>query len=47
LRRADLHSDPIKQFSASFAADIRDANAMTLATATPAFHSDCSAKRLR
>ena len=40
LRRADLHSDPIKQFSAWFAAalaaEIRDANAMTLATATPA-----------
>ena len=39
LRRADLHSDPTKQFSAWFAAalaaDIRDANAMTLATATP------------
>ena len=39
LRRADLHSDPIEQFSAWFAAalaaDIRDANAMTLATATP------------
>src|SRR5438477_818916 len=39
LRRADLHSDPTKQFSAWFAAalaaDIRDPNAMTLATATP------------
>ena len=39
LRRADLHSDPFKQFGAWFAAalaaDIRDVNAMTLATATP------------
>jgi len=39
LRRADLHSDPTKQssawFAAALAADIRDANAMTLATATP------------
>ena len=39
LRRADLHSDPIEQFSAWFsaalAANIRDANAMSLATATP------------
>jgi pyridoxamine 5'-phosphate oxidase len=39
LRRADLHSDPIEQFSAWFAAalaaDVRDANAMSLATATP------------
>jgi pyridoxamine 5'-phosphate oxidase len=39
LRRADLHSNPFKQFSAWFAAalaaDIRDVNAMTLATATP------------
>jgi pyridoxamine 5'-phosphate oxidase len=39
LRRADLHSDPLKQFGAWFAAalaaDIRDVNAMTLATATP------------
>jgi pyridoxamine 5'-phosphate oxidase len=39
LRRSELHSDPIKQFSAWFAAalaaDIRDANAMTVATATP------------
>ena len=39
LRRADLHSDPLQQFSAWFAAalaaDIRDANAMSLATATP------------
>jgi pyridoxamine 5'-phosphate oxidase len=38
LRRADLHSDPLKQFGAWFAAalaaDIRDVNAMTLATAT-------------
>jgi pyridoxamine 5'-phosphate oxidase len=38
LRRADLHSDPIEQFSAWFAAalaaDVRDANAMSLATAT-------------
>jgi pyridoxamine 5'-phosphate oxidase len=39
LRRADLHSDPLQQFGAWFAAalaaDIRDANAMSLATATP------------
>ena len=39
LRRADLHSDPIKQFGIWFgeaaAAQIRDVNAMTLATATP------------
>ena len=39
LRRADLHSDPFKQFGAWFAAalaaDIRDVNAMSLATATP------------
>ena len=39
LRRADLHSDPFKQFGAWFAAalaaDIREVNAMTLATATP------------
>jgi pyridoxamine 5'-phosphate oxidase len=39
LRRSDLHTDPIKQFSAWFAAalaaGIRDVNAMTLATATP------------
>src|SRR5207237_8630952 len=39
LRRADLHSDPIEQFRAWFAAalaaDIRDVNAMSLATATP------------
>jgi pyridoxamine 5'-phosphate oxidase len=39
LRRADLHSDPLQQFSAWFAAalaaDIRDVNAMSLATATP------------
>jgi len=38
LRRADLHSDPFKQFAAWFAAalaaDIRDVNAMTVATAT-------------
>jgi pyridoxamine 5'-phosphate oxidase len=38
LRRADLHSDPFEQFGAWFAAalaaDIRDVNAMTLATAT-------------
>jgi pyridoxamine 5'-phosphate oxidase len=38
LRRADLHSDPIEQFRAWFAAalaaDIRDVNAMSLATAT-------------
>jgi pyridoxamine 5'-phosphate oxidase len=40
LRRADLHSDPLQQFGAWFAAalaaDIRDANAMSLATACPA-----------
>ena len=39
LRRADLHSNPLQQFSAWFAAalaaNIRDANAMSLATATP------------
>jgi pyridoxamine 5'-phosphate oxidase len=39
LRRADLDSDPIKQFSKWFgeaaAAEIRDVNAMSLATATP------------
>jgi pyridoxamine 5'-phosphate oxidase len=39
LRRADLHSDPIEQFSAWFAAalaaEIRDPNAMSLATASP------------
>ena len=39
LRRADLHPDPLQQFGAWFAAalaaEIRDANAMTLATATP------------
>jgi len=39
LRRADLHTDPIEQFRAWFAAaiaaDIRDVNAMSLATATP------------
>src|SRR6476646_12239347 len=39
LRRADLHSDPIEQFRAWFAAalaaEIRDVNAMSLATATP------------
>jgi pyridoxamine 5'-phosphate oxidase len=38
LRRADLHSDPLQQFGAWFAAalaaDIRDVNAMSLATAT-------------
>lgn len=38
LRRADLHSDPLRQFGAWFAAalaaDIRDVNAMSLATAT-------------
>ena len=38
LRRADLHSDPLQQFGAWFAAalaaNIRDANAMSLATAT-------------
>jgi pyridoxamine 5'-phosphate oxidase len=39
LRRADLHSDPLQQFGAWFAAalaaEIRDVNAMSLATATP------------
>jgi pyridoxamine 5'-phosphate oxidase len=39
LRRADLEADPIKQFSHWFseaaAAQIRDVNAMSLATATP------------
>ena len=39
LRRADLEADPIKQFSLWFseaaAAQIRDVNAMSLATATP------------
>ena len=39
LRRADLDPDPIKQFGKWFeeaaAADIRDVNAMSLATATP------------
>lgn len=39
LRRAELHPNPIQQFSAWFAAalaaGIRDANAMCLATATP------------
>jgi len=39
LRRADLHSDPLQQFGAWFAAalaaDIRDVNAMSLATSTP------------
>lgn len=39
LRRADLDPDPIKQFANWFgeaaAAQIRDVNAMTLATATP------------
>jgi pyridoxamine 5'-phosphate oxidase len=39
LRRVDLHSDPLQQFGAWFAAalaaDIRDVNAMSLATATP------------
>jgi pyridoxamine 5'-phosphate oxidase len=39
LRRVDLHSDPFEQFRAWFAAalaaDIRDVNAMSLATATP------------
>jgi pyridoxamine 5'-phosphate oxidase len=39
LRRADLDPNPIKQFDSWFAAaitaDIRDANAMALATATP------------
>jgi pyridoxamine 5'-phosphate oxidase len=38
LRRADLHTNPIEQFNAWFAAalaaDIREANAMSLATAT-------------
>ncbi len=40
LRRADLDDDPIRQFTAWFTdaagAGLRDANAMTLATATPA-----------
>lgn len=39
LRRADLEADPIKQFAKWFgeaaAAQIRDVNAMSLATATP------------
>src|SRR6476646_2107648 len=39
LRRSDLHSDPLRQFGAWFAAalaaEIRDVNAMSLATATP------------
>ena len=39
LRRADLHSDPIEQFRAWFAAalaaEMRDPNAMSLATASP------------
>jgi pyridoxamine 5'-phosphate oxidase len=39
LRRADLHSNPLQQFGAWFtaalAAQIRDPNAMSLATATP------------
>jgi pyridoxamine 5'-phosphate oxidase len=39
LRRADLHSNPLQQFGAWFAAalaaDIREVNAMSLATATP------------
>src|SRR6476660_1615480 len=39
LRRADLHPNPIEQFRAWFAAalaaDIRDVNAMSLATTTP------------
>lgn len=39
LRRSDLHSDPLQQFSAWFAAalaaDIREVNAMSLATSTP------------
>jgi pyridoxamine 5'-phosphate oxidase len=39
LRRADLHSDPIEQFQAWFAAALatesRDVNAMSLATASP------------
>lgn len=39
LRRADLHSNPLQQFHAWFAAalaaDIPDVNAMSLATATP------------
>lgn len=38
LRRADLHADPIRQFAdwfdAAAAAEIRDVNAMALATAT-------------
>src|SRR6476660_9324185 len=40
LRRSDLHSDPLRQFGAWFAAalaaEIRDVNAMSLATATAA-----------
>ncbi len=39
LRRSDLHSDPIEQFRAWFAAalaaEMRDPNAMSLATASP------------
>src|SRR6476646_8951877 len=39
LRRSDLHSDPLRQFGAWFAAALaaeeRDVNAMSLATATP------------
>lgn len=39
LRRSDLHADPFEQFRAWFAAalaaDIRDVNAMSLATAAP------------
>ena len=39
LRRADLHPDPIEQFRAWFAAaiatEMRDVNAMSLATASP------------
>lgn len=39
LRRTELHSNPLQQFGAWFAAalaaDIRDVNAMSLATATP------------
>jgi pyridoxamine 5'-phosphate oxidase len=50
LRRADLDPDPIKQFGIWFgeaaAAQIRDVNAMTLATATadgaPSARSFCS-----
>lgn len=42
LRRADLDPDPIRQFERWFteaaAAEIRDVNAMTLATATPDGH---------